>query len=76
MVKLEIDTDRIDARLTDLDRNRAWLGRKISASNAVMHYIWKTRSALRADQIAEAIGLPLDQIVKYTEVSDDRELSV
>lgn len=68
MVKLELDTDRIDTRLTELDRNRAWLGRQVGVSNAVMHYIWKTRSAIRADQISEAVNLPLDQIVKHTEV--------
>ena len=70
MVKLELDIDRIEKQLLTLDRNRAWLGKKIAASNATMYYIWKNKSALRADQIAEAIGLPLKVIIKHVEVPD------
>ena len=63
-MKLELDIDTIEKILKKEDRNRAWLGRKIMASNASMSYIWSVKPISQAERIALALGVMPKTLIK------------
>ena len=73
MAKLELDVNAIDIYLKMTERNRAWLGRKIGASDASMSYIWRVKPISQAERIGNAIGIQPKTLIKQTETENSVE---
>jgi hypothetical protein len=63
-MRLELDIAVIDQILEKDERNRAWLGRKIGATNASMYYIWINKPISQAERIAAALGIEPKRLIK------------
>lgn len=75
MIKLELDIDYIEDHLQKLERNRAWLGRKIKASNSSMVYIWNAKPISQSERIAEVLGLKPKNLIKEVKDNETTEVS-
>ena len=71
MLKLELDTEFIEKKLAEMERSRAWLGRKIGSSNSSMVYIWTVRPISRADDIAVVLGVEPKSLIKQVRADDE-----
>ncbi len=61
---LLLNTDKIDAELSRLGKNRSWLANQIDISRQAMSRIMKDKPITQAERIGKALGIEPRDLIK------------